>query len=180
MKFFYDIQAAYRNDPALHSNRLSILEIVLYPGLYAAFFHRLAHWLWRYKIPFMPRLISQISRFLTGIEIHPGAKVGRGFFIDHGMGVVIGETAEIGENVLIYHGVTLGGASLKIGKRHPTIGNNVIIGAGAKLFGPLTVGDNSQIGGGAVVVKDVPANSVVVGNPGRVVKLDGKTLGGEN
>ena len=176
MKFFYDVQAAYKNDPALRSHRLSILEIILYQGLYAIFFHRLAHWLWRCKIPFLPRLISQISRFLTGIEIHPGAKIGRGFFIDHGMGVVIGETAAIGDNVLIYHEVTLGGTSLKTGKRHPTIGNNVIIGAGAKLFGPLTVGDNSQIGGGAVIVKDVPANSVVVGNPGKVVKLDGKDV----
>lgn len=180
MKFFYDLRAAYRNDPALRSSYFSILEIILYQGLYAIFFHRLAHWLWRYKTPFLPRLISQISRFLTGIEIHPGAKIGRGFFIDHGMGVVIGETAEIGENVLIYHGVTLGGTSLKTGKRHPTIGNNVIIGAGAILLGHLKVGDNSQIGGGAVVVKDAPANSVVVGNPGKVVKLDGKTLSGEN
>lgn len=176
MKIFFDIQAAYRNDPALRSTPFSILEIILYQGLYAIFFHRLAHWLWQCKIPFVPRLISQISRFLTGIEIHPGAKIGRGFFIDHGMGVVIGETAEIGENVLIYHEVTLGGTSLSTGKRHPTIGNNVIIGAGAKLFGPLTVGDNSQIGGGAVIIKDVPSNSVVVGNPGKVVKLDGKKV----
>lgn len=176
MKFFYDIRAAYRDDPALRGTAFSVLEIILYQGLYAIFFHRLAHWLWQYKIPFIPRLISQISRFLTGIEIHPGAEIGRGFFIDHGMGVVIGETTVIGENVLIYHGVTLGGTSLKTGKRHPTIGNNVIIGAGAKLFGPLTVGDNSQIGGGAVIVKDVPPNSVVVGNPGKVVKLDGQKV----
>ncbi|MBI2459202.1 MAG: serine O-acetyltransferase [Parcubacteria group bacterium] len=176
MKFFYDIKAAYRNDPALRGSPFSVLEIILYQGLYAIFFHRLAHWLWQYKIPFIPRLISQISRFLTGIEIHPGAKIDRGFFIDHGMGVVIGETAEIGENVLIYHEVTLGGLSLNTGKRHPTIGNNVIIGAGAKLFGPLTVGDNSQIGGGAVIVKDVPPNSVAVGNPGKVVKLDGEKI----
>lgn len=176
MKFFYDIRAAYKNDPALRGTPWSGLEIILYQGLYAIFFHRLAHWLWRLNIPFIPRLISQLSRFLTGIEIHPGAEIGRGFFIDHGMGVVIGETAAIGENVLIYHEVTLGGTSLQTGKRHPTIGNNVIIGAGAKLFGPLTVGDNSQIGGGAVIVKDVPANSVVVGNPGKVVKLDGKDV----
>lgn len=174
MKFIHDVRAAYRNNPALRSNCFSVLEIILYQGLYAILFHRLAHWLWRYKVPFIPRLISQISRFLTGIEIHPGAEIGRGFFIDHGMGVVIGETAEIGENVLICHEVTLGGTSLSVGKRHPTIGNNVIIGAGAKLFGPLTVGDNSQVGGGAVIVKDVPPNSVVVGNPGKVVKLDGK------
>ena len=176
MKFFYDVQAAYKNDPALRGRRLAILEIILYQGLYAILFHRLAHWLWRHKIPFIPRLISQLSRFLTGIEIHPGAQIGGGFFIDHGMGVVIGETAAIGENVLIYHEVTLGGTSLQTGKRHPTIGNNVIIGAGAKLFGPLTVGDNSQIGGGAVIVKDVPANSVVVGNPGKVVRLDGQNV----
>lgn len=176
MIFWDDIKAAYRNDPALRSNRFSSLEIILYPGLYAIIFHRLAHWLWQHKVPFIPRLISQFARFLTGIEIHPGAEIGREFFIDHGMGVVIGETTVIGENVLIYHGVTLGGTSLATGKRHPTIGNNVIIGAGAKLFGPLLVGDNSQIGGGAVIVRDVPPNSVVVGNPGKVVRLNGEKV----
>ena len=152
------------------------MEIILYQGLHAIILHRIAHFLWKLHIPFVPRLISQISRFLTGIEIHPGATIGKGFFIDHGSGTVIGETAEIGENVLMYHQVTLGGTSLETKKRHPTIGNNVMIGAGAKLFGPIKVGDNSQIGGSSVVTKNVPENSVVVGNPGRIVKTDGKKV----
>ncbi len=173
---FEDIRATYHGDPALRSRRSGFLEIILYQGLHAIIFHRIAHFLWRIKIPFLPRFISQLSRFLTGIEIHPGAKIGKGFFIDHGMGVVIGETAEIGDHVIMYHEVTLGGTSLATGKRHPTIGDDVMIGAGAKLFGPITVGDNSQIGGSAVVIKDVPPNSVVVGNPGRVVRTRGEKV----
>lgn len=168
-----EIKAAYRGDPALRSGKLTFLEVILYQGIYAVIFHRIAHFLWRLKVPFVPRLISQISRFLTQIEIHPGATIGKGFFIDHGAGTVIGETAEIGDNVLMYHQVTLGGTSLKAEKRHPTIGNGVMIGAGAKLFGPIKVGDNSQIGGSSVVTRDVPPNSVVVGNPARVVRVKG-------
>ena len=178
--FFQVIKADYHailtKDPALINKSFARIEVFLYPGLHAIFFHRIAHGIHKAGIPLLPRLISQISRFLTGIEIHPGAKIGEGIFIDHGMGVVIGETAEVGKNVIIYHEVTLGGTSLCAVKRHPTIGDEVMIGAGAKLFGPITVGSNSQIGGSSVVTKDVPANSVVVGNPARVVKLDGKKV----
>lgn len=168
-----DFSAALHNDPALKRNRWARTEVILYQGIYALVFHRIAHRLYLWNIPFFPRLISQISRFLTGIEIHPGAKIGHGVFIDHGAGVVIGETAEIGNNVLIYHDVTLGGTSLETGKRHPTIGNGVMIGSGAGLFGAIIVGDNSQIGSGAVVTRNVPSNCVVVGNPARIVKRDG-------
>jgi len=175
-----DIQATYKGDPAARSRKLGFLEIILYQGLHAIIFHRIAHFLWRLHLPFIPRLISQISRLLTGgIEIHPGAKIGKGFFIDHGTGVVIGETAEIGDNVLIYHQVTLGtqGGDIESkGRRHPLIGNNVMIGSGAKLFGPIKVGDNSQIGGATVLTKDVPPNSVVVGNPAQIIKTDGKKV----
>ena len=172
-----DCKAAFSGDPALLKGKMcKYFELLLYTGIWAIFFHRIAHFLHSVRIPFIPRFISQISRFLTGIEIHPGASIGKGFFIDHGMGVVIGETAEIGENVLIYHQVTLGGSSFNSGKRHPTVGNNVLIGAGAKIFGNITIGDNSQIGGGAVVVKNVPKNSTVIGNPGKVIKRDGKKI----
>ncbi len=174
--FLADITAAFREDPALRGKVCAPLELITYPGVWAIFFHRIAHLLYALRIPLLPRLISQISRFFTGIEIHPGAKIGCGFFIDHGMGVVIGETAEIGENVLMYHQVTLGGTSLSAGKRHPTIGNNVLIGAGAKIFGPVVIGNNSQIGGGAIVIESAPKNSVVVGNPGKIVKRDGKKI----
>lgn len=160
-----DIIAAFRGDPALRGKVFGFLEVFTYAGVWALFSHRICHLLNALYVPFLPRFFSQVTRFLTGIEIHPGAKIQKGFFIDHGMGVVIGETAEIGENVLIYHQVTLGGTSLQSGKRHPTVGNNVLIGAGAKIFGPLTIGDNAQIGGGAVVVKNVPKNYVAVGNP---------------
>lgn len=168
-----DIQSIFDRDPAARS---FIEALFCYPGLHALYFHRLAHWLWKRRLPFLARLLSHISRFLTGIEIHPGARIGPGLFIDHGMGVVIGETAEIGENVTIYHGVTLGGTSWKREKRHPTIGNNVIIGAGAKILGPIKVGDCSRIGSGSVVLKDVPPNSVVVGIPGRVTYCEGKRI----
>ncbi|WP_423302900.1 serine O-acetyltransferase [Deferribacter thermophilus] len=172
--FKEEIENIFEKDPAARS----VWEIIFcYPGFHANIFHRIAHWLWTHKLYFLGRFVSHISRFLTGIEIHPGAKIGKRFFIDHGMGVVIGETAEIGDNVTIYHQVTLGGVSLNKGKRHPTIGNNVIIGSGAKILGPFKVGDNSKIGSNSVVVKEVPPNSTVVGIPGRVVtKKEPKVL----
>jgi len=163
-----DIKAAFEHDPAA----ISTLEILLaYPGFHARQFHRVAHALRRWRIPVLPRLVSHISRFLTGIEIHPGARIGEGVFIDHGMGVVIGETAEIGDNVTIYQGVTLGGTSLQRIKRHPTVGNNVVVGVGAKLIGDITIGENTMVGAGSVVVSSVPANATVVGVPGRVVAM---------
>ena len=163
-----DIKAVFEHDPAATST----LEVLLaYPGFHALQFHRLAHTLFRWHIPVLPRLVSHISRFLTGIEIHPGAKIGEGFFIDHGMGVVIGETSEIGDNVTLYQGVTLGGTSHQRTKRHPTLGNNVVIGVGAQLIGAITVGDNTKVGAGSVVVTSVPANATVVGVPGRVVAV---------
>lgn len=161
-----DFKAVFERDPAVRS----VLEIVFcYPGFHAMLFHRFAHALWTRQLFFLGRFISHLGRFCTGIEIHPGAKIGRGFFIDHGMGVVIGETAEIGDNCTLYHGVTLGGTSWAKEKRHPTLGNNVVVGSGAKVLGPFTVGDNSKIGSNSVVVKEVPASSTVVGIPGRVV-----------
>jgi len=166
-----DFKAVFERDPAVRN----IFEIVFcYPGFHALLFHRLAHALWRRKIRFLGRIVSHLGRFFTGIEIHPGAVIGRGFFIDHGMGVVVGETAEIGDNCTLYHGVTLGGTSWAKEKRHPTLGNNVIIGAGAKVLGPFKVGDNSRIGSNSVVVSEVPPNSTVVGVPGRVVIADGR------
>jgi len=161
-----DIQSIFDRDPAARS----VLEIVLcYPGLHAVWGHRLTHWLWRHNLKLLARWISQLFRGLTGIEIHPGATIGSNFFIDHGMGVVIGETAEIGDFVTLYHGVTLGGVSLNKGKRHPTLADGVVVGAGAKVLGAITIGANSRIGANAVVVKTVPPNSVVVGVPGQVV-----------
>jgi len=161
-----DVHSVFERDPAARTT----LEIVLtYPGLHALWGYRLAHWLWTHNFKFVGRVVSQLVRGLTGIEIHPGAIIGKGFFIDHGMGVVIGETAEIGHNVTLYHGVTLGGVSLEKGKRHPTLGDNVVVGAGAKILGAINIGDSSRIGANAVVVKNVPANSVVVGVPGQVV-----------
>ena len=160
-----DIEAVRDRDPAARST----LEIILaYPGLHALWMHRVAHWLWEKKVPVVPRLISHLNRFLTGIEIHPGAKFGKGVFIDHGMGVVIGETAVVGDGSLIYAGVVLGGTSLDKGKRHPTIGRNVVIGSGAIVLGNITIGDNARIGGGSVVLKSVPAGSTAVGVPARV------------
>jgi len=168
-----DIRAVFERDPAARS----LPEVLFcYPGLHAIWMYRLSHWSWTHSLKFLGRFLSHLGRFLTGIEIHPGARLGPGLFIDHGMGVVIGETAEIGENVTIYQGVTLGGTSLEKVKRHPTIGNNVVIGSGAKVLGPFTVGENSRIGSGSVVVKEVPANSVVVGVPGRVTHRDGKKV----
>lgn len=161
-----DIQTIYEKDPAADN----ILEVLFcYPGLHALILHRIAHKFRYWGIPVIPRMISYISRIITGIEIHPGARIGRKFFIDHGMGVVIGETTYIGDNVLIYQGVTLGGTGKEHGKRHPSIGDNVIVGAGAKILGNLKIGTNSRIGAGSVVIEDVPENSTVVGIPGRVV-----------
>lgn len=174
---YYDFLFAYQKDPALRGKLLAIPELLTYAGLWAVTLHRVAHFIRSLGVPFLPRLISQISRLLTGVEIHPGAQIGKGFFIDHGSGVVIGETAEIGENVLIYHQVTLGNANLtSSGKRHPTVGSNVVIGAGAKLVGPVVIGDYSVIGAGSIVTKDVPTHSVVVGNPGRVIKRFGMKI----
>ncbi len=163
-----DIEAVFRCDPAARST----IEIFLaYPGFHARQFHRLAHTLFKWRIPVLPRLISHFGRFLTGIEIHPGAKIGEGFFIDHGMCVVSGETSEIGDNVTLYQDVTLGGTSQQRAKRHPTLGNNVVVGVGAQLIGAITIGDNTKIGAGSVVVDSVPANATVVGVPGRVVTV---------
>ena len=162
------VDTIFREDPAAKS----VVEIFFcYPGFHAVLLHRLAHKLYQWQIPLIPRMISQISRFLTGIEIHPGANIGRRFFIDHGMGVVIGETTEIGDDVLLYQGVTLGGTGNETGKRHPTLGNKVVIGTGAKVLGNIKVGDNVRIGAGSVVVHPVPDNSTVVGIPGRVVRM---------
>lgn len=168
-----EIRAVFDRDPAAKN----LLEVLLcYPGLHAIIFHRIAHFFYRRRLFLIARLISHLSRFLTQIEIHPGAKIGEGLFIDHGAGVVIGETTEIGDNVTIYQGVTLGGTGKEKGKRHPTIGNNVVISTGAKILGSITVGDNSKIGAGSVVLKNVPPNSTVVGVPGRVVVRDGQRV----
>jgi len=167
------VKSAKERDPAA----INAFEILFtYSGVHAVINHYIAHWLYRYRIPFFPRLISQVSKFFTGIEIHPGAKIGKGFFIDHGMGVVIGETTIIGNGVTLYQGVTLGGTGKERGKRHPTIGNNVVISAGAKVLGSITVGDNVIIGSGAVVIESVPDNCTVVGVPGRVVKVKGERV----
>jgi len=162
-----DIAAVFERDPAARS----VLEVLLlYPGLHAIWGHRLSHWLWTRRLKLLGRWVSQVTRNLTGIEIHPGAIIGPGFFIDHGMGVVIGETAEVGEDVTLFHGVTLGGTSLNKGKRHPTLGDRVVVGAGAKVLGAITIGEDTRIGANAVVVKSMPSNSVVIGVPGQVVK----------
>ncbi|HEX5273782.1 MAG TPA: serine O-acetyltransferase [Candidatus Rubrimentiphilum sp.] len=165
-----DLHAALKRDPAA---RGAVDVILSYPGFQAVAAHRFIHALHRIGIPLLPRWLSNVNRFFTGIEIHPNARIGRGFFIDHGMGVVIGETAEVGDNCTIYQGVTLGGTSLARGKRHPTLGNNVTVGVGAALLGAITIGDNAKIGGGSVVVRDVPANATAVGVPARVVMRDG-------
>ncbi|MBI3695100.1 MAG: serine O-acetyltransferase [Acidobacteria bacterium] len=171
------LDTIFKEDPAAKST----LEVLLcYSGLHAILLHRVAHKLWVWGVPLLPRLISQFSRFLTGVEIHPGAKIGRRFFIDHGMGAVIGETAEIGDDVLLYQGVTLGGTGKEKGKRHPTIGNHVVIGTGAKVLGNITIGDRSKIGAGSVVVRSAPPHSTVVGVPGRVVAIDGVSVKNED
>jgi len=160
------LTSVFQRDPAARS----VFELLtVYPGVHALVFHRLSHRLWGWRLRWLARLLAQVARWLTGIEIHPGAKIGRRFFIDHGMGVVIGETAEIGDDCTLYHGVTLGGTTWRKEKRHPTLGNNVVVGAGAKILGPITVGDNARVGSNSVVVKDVPAGATVVGIPGRVI-----------
>lgn len=163
-----DIEYIMENDPAA---RTKIEVLLLYPSLHALIMYRISHLFYNKKLFFISRLISQISRFITGIEIHPGAKIGEGILIDHGMGVVIGETAEIGNRVTIYHGTTLGGTGKDTGKRHPTVGNDVVIGAGAKVLGPVNIGSNVKIGANAVVLKDVPSGATVVGIPGKVIKI---------
>jgi len=169
------IDTIFREDPAAKS----VIEIVLcYPGFHAILLHRLAHRLYRARIPLLPRLISQISRFFTGIEIHPGARIGRRFFIDHGMGVVIGETTEIGDDCLLYQGVTLGGTGKEKGKRHPTLGNHVVVGTGAKVLGNIRIGNSVRVGAGSVVLKSVPDHSTVVGIPGKIVRSHGMEEGG--
>ncbi len=169
---FDDIRIIFERDPAA----ANIFEVLLYQGLWAVWIHRVSHFLYKLYIPVIPRLISQIMRLLTLIEIHPGATIGRRFFVDHGNGVVIGETSVIGDDVTIYQGVTLGGTGKEKGKRHPTIGNGVVIGAHAIVLGNINIGDNSRIGAGAVVTKSVPPNSTVVGNPARVVVREGKRI----
>jgi len=162
-----DIQCVFERDPAART----VFEVVTtYPGFHALMFHRLAHWLWRHGLRWLARFISMFARWFTGIEIHPGATIGKRFFIDHGMGVVIGETAEIGDDCTLYHGVTLGGTSWDKGKRHPTLENDVVVGAGAKVLGPITLAEGARIGSNAVVVKNVPAGHTVVGVPGRLVQ----------
>lgn len=168
-----EIKAARERDPAAKSN----FEIILlYCGFYAIVAYRFAHFLWKLKVPLLPRAISQWARFLTGIEIHPGATIGQGLFIDHGMGVVIGETTIIGDNVTLFQGVTLGGTGKETGKRHPTLGSNIVVGTGAKILGNITVGDNSYVGANAVVIKDVPPNATVVGVPARITRQEGKKI----
>lgn len=169
-----DFRIIFERDPAARN----VLEVLFcYPGLQALLLHRFAHWLYVLGLPFIPRLVSHIARFLTGIEIHPGAQIGRGMFIDHGMGVVIGETAIVGDYALIYQGVTLGGTGKESGKRHPTLGENVVVGAGAKVLGNLLIGNNVRIGAGSVVLRDVPSDCTVVGVPGRIVFRSGERVG---
>ena len=168
-----DLQAIFDRDPAATSR----LEVILtYAGFHALLAYRLAHWLKGQRVPFLPRAISQLARWLTGIEIHPSAKIGERFFIDHGMGVVIGETAEVGDNVTLFQGVTLGGTGKDRGKRHPTLGSHVVVGAGAKILGGITIGDNVKIGANSVVLKSVPPNSTVIGVPARIIKSQGERL----
>lgn len=166
MKLKNQIKSMKEKDPSIKSS----IEVILYPGFWILICHSLAHKLYKKKLFFVSRLISQLGRFFTGIEIHPGAIIGEGLFIDHGMGVVIGETCRIGDNVIIYQGVTLGGTGKEKGKRHPTIGNNVLIGSGVKVLGPIKIGDNSRIGAGSVVLQNIEPNSTVVGVPGRAIK----------
>ena len=173
--FRRDVRAALERDPAARS---ALEVMVCYPGVHALAFHRVAHGLWRRGWTTLARFVAHLGRFLTGVEIHPAARLGPGLFIDHGMGVVVGETAEVGANVTLLQGVTLGGTSLTREKRHPTLGNNVVVGAGAAIIGAITIGDNARIGAGSVVVRDVPPNCVVVGVPGRITYKDGQRVGG--
>jgi serine O-acetyltransferase len=168
-----DVAAVFESDPAARSY---FEVLLLYPGLHAVWLHHLSHWLWAHGMRFLARFVAQMSRLLTGIEIHPGAEIGRRLFIDHGTGTVIGETAVIGDDVTLYQGVTLGGTGKEKGKRHPTVGNNVSIGSGAKLLGNITIGDNCRVGAGSVVLRSVPANSTIVGVPGHIVLRDGKRV----
>ena len=171
--FVSDVSAAFNKDPAART----LLEVLTaYPGIKAILIHRIAHFFWKLEMPFIPRYLSDISRELTNIEIHPGAEIGSDFFIDHGTGVVIGETAKIGNNVTLYSGVVLGGTTLKREKRHPTLGNDIVVGTGAKILGPITIGNNVKIGANSVVVTDVPPNSVVVGVPGKIVARKGTKI----
>ena len=172
-----DIGVVFERDPAARST----WEVLLcYPGLHAIWLHRISHWFYKRGFILLPRMISNIARFLTGIEIHPGATIGKGLFIDHGSGIVIGETAEIGHNVTLYQGVTLGGTGKEKGKRHPTVGDNVVVATGAKVLGSFKLGDNSKIGAGSVVLHEVPPNSTVVGIPGQVVWHNGKKMNGRD
>jgi len=168
-----DLRAVFDRDPAATST----LEVILtYAGFHALLAYRMSHWLYVHHVPFFPRALSQVARILTGIEIHPAATIGKGFFIDHGMGVVVGETAEIGDYVTLFQGVTLGGTGKERGKRHPTLGNHVVVGAGAKILGGIRIGDNVKVGANSVVLKSVPANSTVTGVPARVIKMEGNRL----
>ena len=167
------LRAYQARDPAARS-RLEIF--LLYPGVHALIFHRVSHWLWRHRLRFLARLNSQLARHCTGIEIHPGAAIGRRLVIDHGAGIVIGETTEIGDDVLLYQGVTLGGTGKDVGKRHPTLGNNVMVGSGARVLGPITINDNARIAAGAVVLQDVPANATAVGVPAQIVRINGEKV----
>ena len=167
-----DIKAIYKNDPAARN-----IEFIIYPGFQALFFHRFIHVMYNLGIPFIPRLLSEINRFFTGVEIHPGARIGAGFFIDHGHGIVIGETTEIGDDCVLFHNVTLGGTGKHVGKRHPTLGNNVYIGTGAILLGPINVGNNVRIGANTFLyMVDIPDNCTVVGTPGVITRLNGQPV----
>jgi len=179
-KLFSDFKAVFDRDPAARGFWGVIEVIFTYSGFHAITLHRFTHLLWKLHIPLIPRILSQLNRFLTGIEIHPAAVIGKGFFIDHGMGVVIGETTIIGDNVTLFQGVTLGGTGKQSGKRHPTIGDNVVIGAGAKILGNIVIGHNVKIGANSVVLRNVPDDSTVVGIPGRIVRQRGKKLANLN
>lgn len=180
MNLFYfiyrDFKACFERDPAARTLFGFFEVLFLYPGFHAIFLHRINHLLHKLRIPFIPRFLSQTARFFTGVEIHPGAKIGPGFFIDHGMGVVIGETTEIGKNVTLYQGVTLGGTGLERGKRHPTLGDEVVVGAGAKILGNIKIGSQVKVGAGSVVVHSVPDNCTVVGVPAEIVRKEGKRV----
>lgn len=177
LKIFSDFKAVFERDPAARTIFGAVEVVLSYSGLHAVFWYRIAHFLHRIYIPIIPRLISQIARFFTGVEIHPGAKIGKGFFIDHGMGVVIGETTIIGNDVTLYQGVTLGGTGKERGKRHPTLGDNVVVGAGAKILGDIKIGNNVKVGAGSVVIHEVPDDCTVVGIPAEVVRHGGRKIG---